>query len=145
MLNRGGAERVRNGGELKIVQEALETRFGAREAGVVPELGEQWRGDSRLRRIELPRVQVEHSRLTLSLAVLEGRMDEGVREDAKVGATGGGDRHAEAAQRRWRELGDRPRRTLDAMRPTPRRRISIAVGSPDRKKAGVIGIAFFDQ
>src|SRR5260370_39785156 len=122
MLERGGGERVRNGGELKVVQEALEPGFGAREASVVSQLREQWRGDSRLRRIELPRVQVEHTRLTLSLAVLEGRVDEGVREDAKVAATRRGNRQAKAAQRRWGELGDDARGTLDAMRPTLRRR-----------------------
>src|SRR2546422_7058540 len=97
-------DRVASGREAELAKQPIQPAGDPTETRIVPQSGEQRRGDPRLRGVQLPRVQVEGARYPPPLAVPERRPRQRVRKNPKVRPTPRGYGHAPAPQPRRRAL-----------------------------------------
>src|SRR6266545_5133751 len=129
-------ENLSHGSKAKVPQKRAEPALRPPQIGVVGKPNPQGNRDARARRIELPRMNVEHHRTPFMIERPQAQPGQRVWIDAEVGAPGNGQVPSEDPPRADRELRHR-KSPEDAIGP-PRRILDPVSIVQDRVDAGVI-------
>src|SRR5690606_25127029 len=125
-------------------QQLVESFFGLCKTAVMTNSGRPWYIESRLRRVQLPWMDVKRCRGIAPLSSDDCSARQSERKHSEVAATRSRQVHTEPPKSGRRDLDQRPGRTVDPVRIPTTLRIAIPAAC-HRKQAGVVCVALFHQ